>query len=790
MYIIISIIVINNSVFSQDERFPTAVSCMTGLKWIRVNNANLDWVPEEVSTLKNLESIAFTRNNLVTLHGEVSRMQRLKYINCRHNQLTDSSMPLGFFQNNQNLMVADLSHNRLKQVPHELENSRKLVVLNLSHNDIEVIPMQLFVNLCDLVYLDLSNNKLDTIPPQLRRLTNLETLILNHNPLEQNQLRQLSSLTNLRQLHLRDTQRSFVNLPTSLETLEKLVDIDLSQNDLPKVPSLLYSLPSLKRINLSDNKITELITDLGDFWKNLESINLARNNLKSLPASICKMFKLKKLFLSCNQLDFDGIPSGIGKLSNLQVFDASHNNLEMIPEGVVRCGRLKRLLLSNNRLITLPDAIHLLSDIEKLDLSDNPDLVMPPKPTEYQYISKGSGIEFYNIDFSLNTQLRLAGAAPSNLPSPSVPVFKDPTARKKRLRERRRLKELHGEEEDDEAKQAKVLKGMTDLARERDRLINRGNQEMEANLKPKRWDEALEKPPLDYSDFFSEHVGQFEGLTVYEIENFLPNEVDEALHGKFYVGDCYIILQTFFDEKENFDYQIFYWIGAEASLDKKACSAIHAVNLRNYLGARCRTIREEQGEESDEFLALFPQMELVEGGRTSCGFFTVEEAEFTKRMYRLHELPNRSRQLFIHPVALNSSALDSRYVFLVDCGQKIFIWNGSRAKNTMKQKARLLVEKISKEERKNRSTLVFCSQGEEEDDFWDQLDIPDEEEVAQVKDYLDPDDFTPARPVLYQVVLGMGFLELPQIQYKKLTSELLETKCVYILDTSTDLFIW
>ena len=44
-----------------------------------------------------------------------------------------------------------------------------------------------------------------------------------------------------------------------------------------------------------------------------------------------------------------------------------------------------------------------------LDIERNPDLVMPPKPPDLQ---KGSGVEFYNIDFSLSNQLRLAGAAP------------------------------------------------------------------------------------------------------------------------------------------------------------------------------------------------------------------------------------------------------------------------------------------------------------------------------------------------------------------------------------------
>ena len=43
--------------------------------------------------------------------------------------------------------------------------------------------------------------------------------------------------------------------------------------------------------------------------------------------------------------------------------------------------------------------------------------------------------------------------------------------------------------------------------------------------RPKRWDESLEKPPLDYSEFFDEDAGQIPGLSIWEIENFLPNQV-------------------------------------------------------------------------------------------------------------------------------------------------------------------------------------------------------------------------------------------------------------------------
>ena len=61
-------------------------------------------------------------------------------------------------------------------------------------------------------------------------------------------------------------------------------------------------------------------------------------------------------------------------------------------------------------------------------------------------------------------------------------------------------------------------------------------------------------------------------------------------------------------------------------LDKKACAAIHAVNLRNLLGAEGRTHREEMGEENEDFLDLFENgVSYIEGGRTASGFFTVEE---------------------------------------------------------------------------------------------------------------------------------------------------------------------
>jgi Leucine-rich repeat (LRR) protein len=130
---------------------------------------------------------------------------------------------------------------------------------------IEAIPSQLFVQLTDLLFLDLSHNRLETLPPQTRRLVNLQTLILNGKPMANYQMRQLPSLTALRSLQVRDTQRSVLNIPSSLEALLDVGEVDLSQNGLSRIPDGLFVLPTLRRLNMSNNIMTELHSAIGKY---------------------------------------------------------------------------------------------------------------------------------------------------------------------------------------------------------------------------------------------------------------------------------------------------------------------------------------------------------------------------------------------------------------------------------------------------------------------------------------------------------------------------------------------
>jgi Leucine-rich repeat (LRR) protein len=63
-----------------------------------------------------------------------------------------------------------------------------------------------------------------------------------------------------------------------------LIDLDFSCNDLPSIPDVIYKMKRLRRLNLSNNLITD-VAPLIDHLEELVSLNLSRNQLKSLPVS-------------------------------------------------------------------------------------------------------------------------------------------------------------------------------------------------------------------------------------------------------------------------------------------------------------------------------------------------------------------------------------------------------------------------------------------------------------------------------------------------------------------------
>ena len=51
-----------------------------------------------------------------------------------------------------------------------------------------------------------------------------------------------------------------------------------------------------------------------------------------------------------------------------------------------------------------------------------------------------------------------------------------------------------------------------------------------SQIKHKKWDAMLKRPDLDYTDLFSELTGKLPGLTVWQMENFYPVELEESTY--------------------------------------------------------------------------------------------------------------------------------------------------------------------------------------------------------------------------------------------------------------------
>ncbi|XP_065316416.1 protein flightless-1-like isoform X2 [Gordionus sp. m RMFG-2023] len=623
------------------------------------------------------------------------------------------------------------------------------------------------------------------------------------------QFRQLPSLVGLKILKLKNTGRYINNIPTNLETLINLHELDLSHNNLTWIPDQLFKLTSLRRLNLSKNAITLMPIKI-DAWENLEVLNLCSNSLRSLPSPTCKLVKLRRLYLDNNQFEYEGIPPSIGKLMSLQVLSLADNLLQTLPDSICGCTNLKSLILNNNRLTTLPGNIYNLANLKNLDIKNNPNFLMPHKKSDTTKIE--GNYDYYNINFSLEHHLHLADILHPGTTQEIDDMTKSILKKSLEFKNSADMNTSKKNKIEEGEKERQVLQGMSDVAsydkpqggldKVENEFVREAhstdiNCKMNSNNTNINCEIEKVNSNIDYSDFFEPLIGTQPGIICWEIENFLPNRLEEALNGKFYDGDCYIVLKTYYSQNYEINptlsWKIFYWIGKKASLDKQVCSAMHAVNLRNFLRATsCRTSREEQNEESPEFMEVFDyNIRYIEGGRTATGFCSIVPKEHITRLYRCSCDAN---SIITEPVPLMTSSLNSENTYLLDTPNSLIVWQGNKCKSVNASKARLLAEKINNVERKKTCIPIQFKEGKEPNSFWDYLTAD-----HQIIDIHTPMklELVVKKPqhILYKVGLGMGYLELTQVRIplkdKRLKKSFLDSKGVYILDSySCDVFIW
>ncbi|CAI9301555.1 unnamed protein product [Lactuca saligna] len=322
------------------------------LSVIRLAQNNLSTpIPDFFGNFRNLTTLHLGNCNLLgTFPSNVLQLQNLQILDLSVNRNLHGS--LSDFPVNGSLKSLVLSNTNLSgAIPESIGNLKSLSRIELPNNNFSGRIPKSMENLTQLTYLDLSSNKLTGQIPSFQLCKNLTHIDLSRNS--------LSSI--IPSAHFQD--------------LQNLVLFNLRFNTFNgSIPSSLFNLQQLQKIQLSNNNFDGVLTDFSNPSASLlDTLDLSSNKLKGqIPKSFFQLRRLNILLLSSNNLNGTIYTKDFQGLSNLTTLDLSFNNLSIItsPIPLLNLPKFFSLKLASCNLHKFPK-LQNQSRLINLDLSDN-----------------------------------------------------------------------------------------------------------------------------------------------------------------------------------------------------------------------------------------------------------------------------------------------------------------------------------------------------------------------------------------------------------------------------------
>ncbi|XP_006786866.1 volume-regulated anion channel subunit LRRC8D [Neolamprologus brichardi] len=330
----------------------------------------LSGLPNAVFDLTDLEVLRLELIPDVRFTAKVSQMTSLQELHLCNSPAKVEQTGFAFLRDH--LRCLHVKFTDVAEIPawvYLLRNLRELNLIgNLSSENNKMICLESMRDLRHLKALCLKSN-LTKIPTNITELSpHLVRLMVHNDGTKLLVLNSLKKMTNLIEVELHNCELE--RIPHAIFSLTNLQELDLKSNNIRTIEEII-SFQHLKRLTclkLWHNKIITIPATIGHI-KSLEALYLSHNKLETLPAALFTLPKLRHLEVGHNSISV--LPPDVGLLHNLQHLAINSNKLEGLPKPLFRCTKLKVLCLGHNALTTLPEAVGQLVQLTQLELKGN-----------------------------------------------------------------------------------------------------------------------------------------------------------------------------------------------------------------------------------------------------------------------------------------------------------------------------------------------------------------------------------------------------------------------------------
>ncbi|XP_054809199.1 villin-2-like isoform X3 [Prosopis cineraria] len=272
-------------------------------------------------------------------------------------------------------------------------------------------------------------------------------------------------------------------------------------------------------------------------------------------------------------------------------------------------------------------------------------------------------------------------------------------------------------------------------------------------------------------------------MEVWWIDGANKNPLPKEDIGKFYSGDCYIVLYSYHAGERKDDYFLCCWFGKDSVEEDQRRATQLANTMFNSLKGRPVQGRLFEGKEPPQFVALFQPMVVLKGALSSSYKQLIadkglEDETYTAECIALLQVsgPSSYNNKAVQVDAVATS-LNSTECFLLQSGSTIYLWHGSQSPFEQQQVAANVAEFL-----KPGVTLKHAKEGTESSAFWSAL--------GGKQNYVSKNvaNDTVRDPHLFTFSFNKGKFQVEEV-YNFSQDDLL-TEDMLIFDTHGEVFVW